>query len=157
MFHYSFHLSYFSCTALFSRCTFWCCNPFVLHFLHVAFLSCCTFSVLYTFLVLLFPCCTFSTLYSFHVALFPVLHYFHVVSFPVLHYFHIAFFVLRSFLVILPSVIRTGFLQKTSDQLPLFHILCKICNLENLLNDFFLRKTFIRKSSSKTPKLEENI
>ena len=70
-------------------------------------------------------CCTLLMLHFFHIALVLYFTLFRQLS------FHVALFSCCFFWVALPSCssvkfFRTSFLQKTFEQLPLFHLLCKI-------------------------------
>ena len=81
------------------------CVAFIFHFLK-------------TFHVLFFPYCTFSMLHSF----------------PVLLFLCCNFFLLHLFMLHCHAwVDRKPFLLTTLKQLPLFHRLCKICNLGIIL------------------------
>ena len=92
---------------------------FMLHSCHILLFLCCTLSMLAFFIfnlfhVALFSCCSFSVLHYFHVALS---------SYCTLYMLHChtwAFF-------------RTNSLQKTSERLLLFCVLCKTSYLEILL------------------------
>ena len=64
------------------------------------------FSICFFFRVALFSCCTFFVLHSFHLSTLSTLSIF----------------------------FRTVFLQKTLGHLPLFHVLCKSCNLQIILD-----------------------
>ena len=126
---------YFVCVALFSCCTFSLLHSFhVLLSLHVAFISYCTFSVLHSFLILLFPCNTFLALHSFHVALISCCSFLSVALFFCVALFHAE---LSSWCTLYTlhcyawrNFFRTSFLQKTSERMSLFHVLCEACNLE---------------------------
>ena len=116
---------------------------FVLHFFSVALSSCCILFILHFFRVGLFLCFTFSycTLFSCY-ALFMLFFFcvalFSCCSFPcftifILRFLYCTLFMLHCYAWIF---FRTGFLDKTSEWLSLFHMLCKSCNLEILLNNF---------------------
>ena len=59
-----FHTAFFR-IALFSRCTFSCFTPFMLHLLSFAFFSCSTLFMLHFFPFAFFSCCTFFLLQFF--------------------------------------------------------------------------------------------
>ena len=65
------------------------------------------FSICFFFRVALFSCCTFFVLHSFHLSTLSTLSIF----------------------------FRAVFLQKTLGQFPLFHVLCKSCNLQIILDN----------------------
>ena len=131
-----FIFCYFQCTffarvALFSCCTFFVLHLFmlhsfyvalffVLHFLHVAFVTCCTFPYrtlsifryachfLFFLRAVLLSCFTFFVLHSFCVALFTcymfsVMHFFYVLLFPCCNFFCIALFSCYTFFMLLFS------------------------------------------------------
>ena len=105
-----------------------------LYFVCVALFSCCTFSLLHSFLILLFPCNTFFALHSFHVALISCCSFLSVALFFCVALFHAE---LSSWCTLYTlhcyawrNFFRTNFLQKTSERLSLFHVLCEACNLE---------------------------
>ena len=125
----------------------------VLHSFHVLlFLSVFMFSSCYTFFMLhaLFSCLAISKLHFFvlfildffHFALFSCCFYlscctiFMLLLSFVLHYFH---FKLSSCCIIFILYCRAWifseqvFCKKTLNRLPVFHMLCKTCNLEILL------------------------
>ena len=98
-----------------------------LYFHHVALFPCCILFMFCYFQCTLFPCCTLFMLHFFHIV------FFSCCTFCVLHSFHMA---LSSCCTVISNFfLRTDFLQKTLEQLPLFHVLCKPYNLEILLND----------------------
>ena len=95
----------------------------LLRIFSVALISCFAISMLHSFRVSLFSYCFLFTLYSFHVALFPCCT-FQVALSPCA-----TLFMLLSYV----SFFRAGFLWRTAKLLPVFHVLCKTCNLEILL------------------------
>ena len=127
IFRYFFHFSCSIRAALFSVALSSCCILFILHFFRVGLFLCFTFSY-----CTLFSCYALFMLFFFCVALFSCC------SFPcftifILRFLYCTLFMLHCYAWIF---FRTGFLDKTSEWLSLFHMLCKSCNLEILLNNF---------------------
>ena len=115
-----------------------CCTFLVLLFLHVALFSYCTFLVLDSFYDSLFSYCTLFSCYTLFMLFFFCVALFSCCSFPcftifILRFLYCTLFMLHCYAWIF---FRTGFLDKTSEWLSLFHMLCKSCNLEILLNNF---------------------
>ena len=150
MFHY-FNAACFSCCTFFIlyslnvvlfpygilfmfRCFFhFSCFPRAKLF-YFAFFLCCTFFLLQCLHVWIFPCCTVFKFLYYHATFFSyftlfMLYFFHIVLFTCCTMYCISF--MPHFPRVALSCVdffRAGL--KTSERLPLFHVLCKICNLE---------------------------